>query len=58
MTTLNCEKPGNESNSVPKRKRVWGFGEYKIWETALKFGILCIKSCFFKAKGRGKPSCL
>lgn len=36
----------------PRRKRVWGFGEYKVWETALQFGMLCIKLCSCKAEGR------
>ena len=58
MTTLNSQKPGNGSNSMPRRKRVWGFGERKVRETALKSGKLCTRLCSFKAEGRKEPSCL
>lgn len=38
----------------PRRKRVWGFGEYKVWETALQLGMLCIN--YVPAKQRGGVS--
>lgn len=39
MAMLNYEKPGgNWFNTVPRRKRILGLGEHKIWKTALKFG--------------------
>lgn len=58
MTTLNSQKPGNGSNSMPRRKRVWGFGEHQVRETALKSGKLCTRLRSFKAEGRKEPSCL
>lgn len=51
VTILYCEKPGNESNSVPRRKRVWGFGEYEVGK--LHYSLGCSALNYVPAKQRG-----
>lgn len=53
MATLHCE--ADQEWVWPRRKSILVFHEHKVWVTALRFGELCSRLCFFKGEGKKEP---